>query len=62
MYEGTWNRETNQFEGLGVRVIADGSIYEGYFLKGQGSGKGRTINSQDNDVYIGDFAFGKKCG
>ena len=32
VYEGTWNKETNQFEGLGVRVTADGSIYEGYFL------------------------------
>ena len=62
VYAGTWNKDTNQFEGLGVRITADGSIYEGYFLQGQGWGKGRTINSQDNEVYTGDFAFGKRCG
>ena len=35
-YEGTWNKDSNKFEGLGVRVNADGSIYEGYFVDGQG--------------------------
>ena len=33
-YEGTWNKDSNKFEGLGVKVNADGSIYEGYFLNG----------------------------
>lgn len=61
-YEGTWNKDSNKFEGLGVKVNADGSIYEGYFLNGQGWGKGRTINAVDNEVYVGDFAFGFRCG
>ena len=34
MYAGTWNKQTYQFVGLGVRITADGSIYEGYFLSG----------------------------
>ena len=62
VYEGTWNKETNQFESLEVRVTADGSIYGAYFLLGLGSGKGRSINSQDNEVYTGDFSFGKRSG
>lgn len=59
---GTWNTTTNKFEGFGVLVKADGSIYEGYFLGGQYFKKGRAINASDSDVYEGDFAFGLKCG
>ncbi len=62
VYEGTWNKTSNKFEGFGVRILADGSLYEGFFLDGLYINRGRSINAADSDVYDGDFVLGLKCG
>lgn len=31
LYEGTWNEQTDEIEGLGVLIASDGSLLEGFF-------------------------------
>ena len=45
LYEGQWNENLDQSEGLGVKVSSDGSIYEGMFNGGKINGRGRLLNS-----------------
>jgi hypothetical protein len=53
---------TSKFEGVGVKVSKDGSVYQGFFIFGQVTGKGRSIDASDNEVYEGDFVLGLKEG
>lgn len=60
-YEGQWNVETNQRDGKGVQIWADGSIYEGYWKNDKANGRGRLIHA-DKDVYEGDWKDDKADG
>jgi len=51
----------NCLNGFGKYHFANGSTYEGYFVDGRGSGKGKVINT-DGSSYVGDFDNGKKEG
>ena len=62
LYEGTWNEQTGQIEGLGVMVSADGSILEGFFSGGHANGKARKITHADKEKYIGDWKDDKRHG
>ena len=55
LYEGLWNSESDQIEGLGVRVISDGSLIESFFVAGKANGRGRRITHQDKEVYNGNW-------
>jgi hypothetical protein len=53
-YEGEWNTDSNERDGRGVQIWADGSIYEGYWKNDRANGRGRLIHS-DGDVYEGEW-------
>ena len=58
MYEVTWNKETNQFRASGSDSQPLVQSTRATFFRG----KGRPINSQDNEVFTGDFSFSKRSG
>jgi hypothetical protein len=60
-YEGQWNEETNERDGMGVLVWPDGSVYEGYWKHDKANGRGRLIHA-DKDIYIGDWKDDKAHG
>ena len=60
-YVGQWNTSTNEREGLGKQVWADGSMYEGYWKLSKANGKGRLIHA-DGDTYEGEWRDDKAHG
>lgn len=60
-YEGEWNTTTNEREGKGIQVWADGSMYEGTWKNSKANGKGRLIHA-DGDVYEGEWKDDKAHG
>ncbi len=55
LYEGQWNADTNEPEGLGVKIATDGSLFECVFKNGRANGQGRKINNSDKEIYTGSF-------
>lgn len=51
----------NCLNGFGKYLFANGSTYEGNFVNGRGSGKGKVTNT-DGSSYVGDFRDGKMEG
>lgn len=60
-YDGEWNIATNQRDGMGVQIWADGSKYEGFWRNGKANGRGRLIHA-DGDVYEGEWKDDKSHG
>lgn len=60
-YEGQWNKSTNEREGYGKQVWADGSMYEGSWKLSKANGKGRLIHA-DGDTYEGEWKDDKAHG
>mmetsp|Transcript_17334 Transcript_17334/g.20097 ORF Transcript_17334/g.20097 Transcript_17334/m.20097 type:complete len:282 (+) Transcript_17334:42-887(+) len=60
IYLGQWNKETNKREGRGVAILADGSLYEGFWHDDLKSGHGRLIFSS-GDAYQGQWRHGVSC-
>ena len=60
-YEGDWSVSEDMWNGRGVLVEPDGSIFEGYFDYGNRRGKGRSIFS-NGDLYIGDYLNNLRSG
>ena len=42
-YQGYWNTQAKEREGLGIVVWNDGSTYQGFWFKDQPEGKGRMV-------------------
>jgi hypothetical protein len=73
-YEGQWNEQTGERDGMGVQIWPDGkfhydsfnilhlgSVYEGYWKNDKANGKGRLIHA-DRDVYVGEWLDDKAHG
>jgi hypothetical protein len=52
MYIGEWSVKEDMRHGRGTMIFNDGAIYEGYWLSGAASGRGRHIHA-DGDYYEG---------
>lgn len=59
-YTGEWN-EQGEKHGKGMKIWADGSCYEGYWVNGKANGRGRLIHA-DLDVYEGEWKDDKAEG
>ena len=60
IYEGEWNRNYNETDGIGVLIDEDGNLYEGTFYLGQCKGRGRFISREG--VYEGFWDDGVREG
>jgi hypothetical protein len=45
-FRGEINQATGKADGKGIKIFANGSIYEGYFSEGQTHGFGRGVTSK----------------
>ena len=52
LYKGQWSKGTNQRDGVGIQLWADGSKYEGQWRNGKASGYGRMTHA-NGDIYEG---------
>jgi len=60
-YEGQWNMESGERQGLGKQIWADGSLYEGFYKRDKAHGTGRLIHG-NGDFYEGDWKYDKSHG
>lgn len=61
VYEGSWNPETNKFNGYGILTKNNGSKFSGFWLEGVMQGPGRHIN-KEGDYFEGNFENGLYSG
>ena len=52
IYQGEWNKKTNQKDGRGIQIWPDGSRYDGFWKNDIAQGHGRLIHVK-GDVYEG---------
>ena len=60
-YFGQLEEDTNKWDGVGIWVESNGSIYEGYFNNDKLNGFGRYIYF-NGDYYIGEWSDGCRHG
>eukprot|EP00831_Metopus_contortus_P047076 TRINITY_DN378_c0_g1_i2.p1 TRINITY_DN378_c0_g1~~TRINITY_DN378_c0_g1_i2.p1 ORF type:complete len:205 (-),score=55.59 TRINITY_DN378_c0_g1_i2:130-744(-) len=60
-YYGFWNVVSNERDGKGVMVWADGSRYDGFWKNNRANGRGRLLHA-DGDVYEGTWLDDKAHG
>ena len=53
MYEGEIDSQ-GKFDGRGIILYPNGTLYEGYFARGKRNGKGLLIKSDYEYVHIGE--------
>ena len=60
-YEGSWDKESNVKEGYGVQVFDDQRVFEGRWINGEPSDKGR-MTYPNGAQFLGDYSFGIRNG